>query len=308
MVDNRLYSFIKVVELGSYTKAAKQLSLSQPAVSQQIRQLEELLGVKVFEHAHNKFHLTPQGEIVLKYARQIVTLYGNLEQALRNERAQVRSLNVGITHTVESSAIIEALVSYVKGYEDLNLKIMTDTADKLYAMVKNYELDFAIVEGKINDPGLGFLMLDTDCLVLAVAPDHALAGQSMVSMNQLEKERLILRLPKSNTRDLFEASLESQNLSIGDFNVQLEIDSVSSIKDLVRRGFGVSVLARSACLDEERKKKLSLLTIENLSMVRETNIVYLNSFEHLDLLSGIVKQYHDMQHGVLPQEHSGGEE
>ena len=296
MVDNRLYSLLKIVELGSYTKAAEQLSLSQPAVSQHIRQLEESLHVKIFEHAHNKFRLTREGEIVVKYARQMIALSKNLEQALKNEREQTRSLTIGITHTAESSAIIEALVAYTNRYEGLNLKILTNTADKLYAMLKNYELDFAFIEGQSNDPALGYLMLDTDCLVLAVAPDHPLAGRSMVTVDQLRKEKLILRLPNSNTRNLFEATLKSQSLSIEDFNITLEIDSVASIKDLVRRGFGVSVLAKSACLDEQRKKKLCLLTIENLSMVRETNIVYRKNFEHPELLQGIVEMYNEMQH------------
>ncbi|MBQ9686902.1 MAG: LysR family transcriptional regulator [Oscillospiraceae bacterium] len=295
MVDTRLYSLIKIVETGSYTKAAEQLSLSQPAVSQHIRQLENTLNVKIFEHAHNKFHLTPEGEIVVNYARRMIALYNNLEQALKNERERTRSLTVGITHTAESSAIIEALVAYTDSYEGLNIKILTNTTDKLYSMLKNYELDFAFVEGKINDPALSYIMLDTDCLILAVPPDHALARQTMVTISQLRKEKLILRLPNSNTRNLFAASLESQNLSIDDFNITLEIDSISSIKDLIRRGFGVSVLAKSACLDDQRKKQLALLPIENLSMIRETNIVYLKSYEHPELLHGIVSKYNEMQ-------------
>ena len=296
MVDNRLYSLLKVVELGSYTKAAEQLSLSQPAVSQHIRQLEESLNVKIFEHAHNRFHLTSEGEIVVKYARQMIALEKNLEQALKNERGRTRSLTIGITHTAESSAIIEALVACTNCYEGLNLRILTNTADQLYAMLKNYELDFAFIEGRSSDPDLGYLMLDTDCLVLAVAPDHPLAQKSMITIDQLKREKLLLRLPNSNTRKLFEATLKSQNLAIEDFNITLEIDSVSSIKDLVRRGFGVSVLARSACLDEQRKKKLCLLTIENLSMVRETNIVYRKSFELTGLLQGIVEMYNELLH------------
>ena len=225
----------------------------------------------------------------------MIALYRNMEQTLKNEREQLRSLTIGITHTAESSAIIEALAAYTNKYENLNLRILTNTADQLSTMLKNYELDFAFIEGKSSDPALRYMMLDTDCLVLAVAPEHSLAGQSMVTVSQLMKERLILRLPNSNTRDLFEASLESQNLNINDFNITLEIDSIASIKDLVRRGFGVSVLARSACLDEQRKKKLALLTIENLSMVRETNIVYRKDYEHPELLEGIVRQYNEMQ-------------
>lgn len=294
MVDTRLYSLIKIVETGSYTKAAERLALSQPAVSQHIRQLEETLGVRIFEHSHNKLQLTPEGEIVVNYARRMVALSNNMEQTLKNEREKIRSLTLGITHSAESGAIIEALAAYVNSFEGLNLKILTNTSDNLYSMLRNYELDFAFVEGKINDPAFRYMMLDTDCLILAVPPGHKLARQSMVTIDQLKKERLILRLPNSNTRNLFTASLESQNLSVNDFNVTMEIDSIASIKDLVRRGFGVSVLAKSTCMSELKKEKLAVLTIENLSMVREINIVYLKDYEHTELLHGIVKKYNEM--------------
>lgn len=295
MVDTRLISLVKIVETGSYTKAAEQLALSQPAVSQHVRQLEDFLHVKIFDHSRNKFRLTPEGEIVLKYARRMIALSNNMQQALKSEREQIRSLVIGITHTAESSAILEALASYVDTVADLNMKILTNTTDVLYSMLKNYELDFAFVEGKTGDPSLKYLMLDTDCLVLVVPPDHAMAQESIITIEQLKKEKLILRLPNSNTRSLFAASLASQGLSIDDFNVIMEIDSIASIKDLIRQGFGVSVLAKSACLDELKKGKLAILTIESLSMMREINIVSRKDFEHPELLQGIVRRYNEMQ-------------
>ena len=113
----------------------------------------------------------------------------------------------------------------------------------------------------------------------------------MVTINELKKEKMILRLPDSNTRNLFVSSLESQNMSIDDFNVVLEVNNIATIKDLVRRGFGVSVLAKSACQDELKKKKIAVLPIENLSMMRENNIVYLKNFQHTDMLRDIMKSY-----------------
>ena len=295
MVDNRLYSLIKVVETGSFTKASEQLSLSQPAVSQHIRYIEDVLGVKIFEHSHNSFRLTNEGEIVVKYAYRMIALSNNLEQALKNERGKIRSLTIGITHTAESSAIIEALAAYLDRFKDLSIKILTNTTDQLYAMLRKYELDFAFVDGKINNPRLSYMMLDTDRLVLTVPPSHPLAKQGSVTIDQLKKEKLILRLPDSHTRNLFDSSLESQNLRIDEFNVAIEIDSIASIKDLVRRGLGVSVLAMSACMDEFKKGKLSILNIENMSMVREINIAYQNDFENPEIIQGIVKKYNEMQ-------------
>ena len=231
MVDARLTSLIKIVETGSYTRAAAELSLSQPAVSQHIRQLEDQLGVKLFEHAHNKTTLTAEGEIVVKYARRMAALSHNMRQALKNEREKIRSLTIGITHTAESSTIIEALAAYFNDFEGMNIKVLTFTTDNLYTSLNNYELDFAFVEGKTKDPSLGYMMLDTDSLVLAVPPGHRLASQSMLTIDQLKAERLILRLPNSNTRNLFEAALRSRGLSLDEFNISMEIDSIATIKE-----------------------------------------------------------------------------
>ena len=295
MFDTRLYSLLKVVEVGSYTKAAEQLNLSQPAVSQHIRQLEEMLGVRLFDHAHNRLRLTAEGEIVVKYARRMIALSNNMRQALKTEKEQIRSLTIGITHTAENGSIIEALAAYTNSFSDMNMKIITNTTQPLYTAVKNYELDFAFVEGKSSDPSLGTMMVDTDCLVLAVPPDHALARQSMVTISQLKKEKLILRLPNSNTRTLFEASLESHGLRLEDFNVVMEIDSIATIRQLIRHGFGVSVLAKSACMSEVKKGLLAVLTIESLSMMREISLVYRKDFDHPELLNGIIRKYNEMQ-------------
>lgn len=295
MVDFRLLSLLKVVETGSFTRASFQLGLSQPAVSQHIRQLEEYWNVKIFDHNHNRFTLTPEGDLIVRYAQRMTALTDNLKQALISKKARIRSLTVGITHSAESSAIVEALAAYTSGMDGLNMKILTDTTDNLYAMLRSWELDFAFVEGKTADPALKYIMLDTDFLTVAVPPDHPLAKRGAITIDQLKKERLILRLPGSITRTLFNTALESRGLSPSEFNVAVEIDSIVSIKDLICRGFGISLLARSACLDEIRSGTLAALSIEGMNMVREINIVCARDFEHMDLLSGIVKQYNEMR-------------
>jgi len=295
MVDSRLYSLLKVAEFGNYTRAAEQLSLTQPAVSQHIRSLEEEFKIKIFERVSNKLHITHEGETVLKYAKRILALVSNLRRELNNEKLQLRSLTIGITHTAESNAIAEALAKYANSRGGISLKIITDVAANLYDKLKNYEIDLAVVEGSTNDPDLVYLMLDSDCLVLAVAPEHPLTRKNVVTINDLKKERLILRLPDSGTRNLFVSSLESQNMSISDFNVMMEINNIATIKDLIRRNLGVSVLARSTCLDELKKKKIAALPIEHFSMAREINIVYLRDFEHKSILKDIVRSYSEVK-------------
>ena len=118
-------------------------------------------------------------------------------------------------------------------------------------------------------------------------------AHSHQSIHKLCREKLILRLPDSGTRSLFISALETHNLHLNDFNVVLEIDNIATIKDLIRRGFGVSVLARSACMDELGKKKIVALPIENLTMMREINLVYSRDFDHPELVRDIVRCYNE---------------
>lgn len=145
--------------------------------------------------------------------------------------------------------------------------------------------------GRVSDPSINAVMLDTDYLVCVASNNSPLAKQSMVTLSDLRRERMILRLPDSSTRNLFVSNLESVGLDIGDFNVVLEVDNIATIKDLIRKDMGVSILARSACMDELRKGKLTALPIENLSMVRETNLLYHRDFEHTDILRALTKLY-----------------
>ena len=293
MIDSRLLSVLTVYETGSFTRAAERLSLSQPAVSQHVRQLENELHVHIFERVRGMLRVTREGEIIVKYARRMQALTNNMQEALASERTQVANLTVGITHTAESNFIAETLARYVSLRDGMSIKMITATVSELFEALKNYELDMAIVEGSVSDPRFHSVMLDTDCLVLAVAPEHPLARRTMVTIEELKREKLILRLPDSGTRSLFISALETHNLHLNDFNVVLEIDNIATIKDLIRRGFGVSVLARSACMDELGKKKIVALPIENLTMMREINLVYSRDFDHPELVRDIVRCYNE---------------
>lgn len=282
---------MKIVDTNSFTKAADALALTQPAVSQHIRNLEEELGVKLFIRSHNQLRLTANGEIVDKYARRLLAISNNLIQSLKDEKENVSSLTVGITHSVESSQIVEALAEYSNQSKGLTIKVVTDTVENLHKMIRNFELDFLIINGKLKDSKLNYMTMDTDCLVLAVSPTHRLASQNTVTLEELKKEKLILRLPTSNTISLFDQALNQNNLSVSDFDVVLEMDNIATIKDLIRQNFGVSVLSKSACMDEIRKGKLIGLPIENLSLIRDINIIYPKDYENLQTIQDIVELY-----------------
>ncbi len=294
MLDNRLYTLLAVAETQNFTRAAQLRALTQPAVSHHISQLEKELGVPLISRRRGMNVLTPEGEIVARYARRMRAIGEKMLTELSGAEGRLVRVRVGITHTSESNLIAEALAKYGSENKGIIITIITDNINNLYDSVENYDLDLAIVDGRPRNTPLNSLLLDTDCLVCVMSNNNPLARHAMVTLEDLKREKLILRLPSSGTRMLFESHLMSVNESIDDFEVTLEVDNIATIKDLIRKDLGVSVLARSACMDEIRKGKIVSLPIENLSMIRETRVVYRSDFPHMEVLSGFIRRYQEL--------------
>lgn len=293
MLSTQMETLLSVVEQGSFTRAAEALSLTQPAVSHHIRQLEQDLNIPIFIRGKGALKLTDKGEIAVKYARRLKAMEQKMFLELQNADRHLTSLRVGITHTSESNITTQALAKCSSSHPGLSITITTDTINNLYTMLGNYELDLAFVEGPGVNVGFRSLMLDTDFLVCVMAVNNPLAKNALVTLADLKKQQMILRLPSSATRMLFESALLSINESIDAFNVIIQVDNIATIKDLVRKELGVSILPRSACMDELSKGKLAALPIENLSMVRETRIAYNGDFSHMDIMQEIIREYRE---------------
>lgn len=296
MVDSKLYSLLQVAELGSFTQAAKALSITQPAVSQHIRALEQELNVRIFERQNGRLIVTRPGKEIIKTAKKIVALSRNLRQELQNPQTLLTHLTIGVTPTVEAGPVTEALAKFCSDNDGISLSILTDSVSNLHEKLKTYALGFVITEGRIADAGLRHQLLDNDRVILAVSASHPLAKRDMVTLDELKKERLILRLPKSGIHSLLAAHLANNNLSLKDFNIVLEIDNTTMVKELVRRNFGVSVLPRSVCLSEIRNGSLVALPLEHLDIQREINIVYQEDFDRLDTLRDFMDSYSETLH------------
>ena len=292
MIDSKLLSLLKVAELGSFTQAGIALNLTQPAISQHIHILENELGTKLFKRSGNRLLLSEQGEQAVATAKAIVALYNNLKNDLSGKTRGARQLNIGITHSVESNHLGEVFAKYAAANEGLTIKLVTATQNVLRRELKSYELDLAIVDGAVSDENLISKKLDVDKLVLVTSPSHPLAQKCSVTIDDLKKEKLILRLPGSGTTNMFISSLESKDISPDDFDIILQVNSIATIKDLVCRGYGVSVLAESTCYDEVIKKKLAVMPIENLDMERIISIVYPPNFPYGEFIEEIQRLYH----------------
>lgn len=288
MIDLKIKTLLTVAEEKNFTKAANKLNLTQPAVSHQIKELEDELQEQLFIRKKGDIIPTPIGDIVLNYARKFVAMHNKMIDDIKHNHKI--NIKLGITHTAESNKITEIIGSYLINNPGISVTIITDTTNNLYKMVENYELDLAIVDNKKNIK-LNYLPLDTDYLVCVVNNNSPLAKKKIVTLKELKKENLILRLDSSYTRKLFESTLESINESINSFKVILELDNIETIKDLIRKDIGVSILAKNTCMDEVNRKKLTILPIENLSMIRKNYIIYTDYFNYIHNVKELINHY-----------------
>ena len=293
MLDIRFKTLLSVIEEKNFSKAAEKLSLTQPDVSHHINQLEAEYGVKIISRGKREISLTPEGELIANYAKRMAALESKLLYELKNIDTAAKKIRIGVTHTAESNMFTEIVGYYSLNNPNISIIIITDTTSNLYKMVENYELDLAYVDGMIEDSSLKFFPVDKDDLVCVLSINNPLVSKKSVTLEELKKERLILRLQTSTTRKIFEASLEYNNDSIKNYNVVLEVDNIATIKDLIRKDFGISVLAKSACMDEVNKNKLAILPIEKLQMIRQNYIIYNVYFNHVEIIKDIISIYNN---------------
>lgn len=291
MLDNKLRTLLTLLSVGSYTKTADALHLTQPAVSHQIKQLEQEYGIQIFRKGKKGLNPTPEGEILIKYARRVQALDQGVRQELEDSRRHLRRLSVGITTTLGEYLVSQIFVDYCNEHPEVSINIYSDSLNHLHTMLSLYQLDLIIVEGAIQSESYVNVLLDTDFLCLAVSPLHPFATRTAVTLQELKRERFILRTQSAGTRTLFEEALLRQGENIRDFNIVVETDNITTIKELVSAGLGVTVMAHSACRQEERAGKLSLVPVENMNMPREINIVHRKDFEHAEILRDILAIY-----------------
>lgn len=175
MLDQKLFTLIAVAEEKNFTKAAEKLSLTQPAVSHQIKELEYEFNTQIFIRRKGEVLLTDQCEVILHYAKRFIALNEKLRQKLKDSENRIINLKIGVTHTAESNRTTEIISQFLSNHNDISITLISDKTSNLFTMVDNYELDFAIVDQKLMNK-LHYTELATDYLVCVVNNNSPLVG------------------------------------------------------------------------------------------------------------------------------------
>ncbi len=278
MLSDSMRVFITVADKKNFSKAAKALSLTQPAVSFQIQTLEQYYQTMLFDRVNRHVKLTAAGELLLDYAVHMNNLQAELERNMQQLTGHVKGeLLIGASTTIGEYILPYVVGSFKQDYPDVNVTIQIMNTKDIGNAVGNKTFDLGIIEGPLDlTESMETHKFLEDELVLAMPADHPLAAKGAITLEELKTLPYITREPGSGSRLIFEQALIDADFDIEDLNIVMELGSTTSIKSAIMGGLGISTISKWAIQDLVKTGKVVALNIEGLTLTRNFNIILNN--------------------------------
>lgn len=267
----QLEVFEAIGRLGSFTRAAEELYLTQPTVSMQIKKLTDAVGLPLFEQIGKRVHLTEAGHALYETSRDIFDRWSQLEMKI----ADLKGLKQGhLQLTVVTTAKYftpRLLGGFCLEYPGINASLHVTNRERVLERLADNRDDLYVIGQPPEDVAVECLPFLTNPLVVIAPRGHALAGQKQVPLKRLAAEPFVMREPGSGTRMAFERLLEEHDLKV---SVRMELGSNEAIKQAVATGLGVSVLSRHTLTSDPGGNNLVVLNVQGFPIERKWYIVY----------------------------------
>lgn len=262
--------FIEVADSGKMSSAAEKLFISQPTVSQTIRELEEYYNILLFQRLSKRLHITPEGEKLLIYARTVVNQFDNLEKKifLINNTDKIK---IGATLTVGSCLISDIILNIQEKNSKIEPYAYVNNTRIIEDKLLKSELDIAVVEGEIIDPKLVSIPTIDDYLVLVCSAEHGFANKKRVDLSELEGMDFVMREVGSGTRKLFEDHIEDAGVTI---KTKWETNCPGVMKEAVIKNGCLGVLSIRLVEEEIKNGTMQVIQHSEDPWHRNFSIVY----------------------------------
>ena len=274
MADRRLQVFYTVGKQLSFTKAAELLYMTQPAVTFQVKQLEEHFNTRLFERSHGRISLTPAGELVMGYADRILSLAVELDARVGEMTGQVAGpIMIGASTTIAEYQLPKILGEFKQRYPQVQARLTVANSETIEGKVADHTLDVGLIESPSHDPSLSTYACCDDELVMICAPQHALAGKCVVTPKQLAEQPYVSREQGSGTREVIDQYFRDNGINPDDLHIEMELGSREAIKGAVEAGLGIAILSASTITKEIKLGDLVALRLDP-PLFRELSLVY----------------------------------
>jgi DNA-binding transcriptional LysR family regulator len=270
----RLNIFCKVVELKSFTRASEAVLLSQPTISENIRLLEETFGEKLLDRLGREVQPTPAGRVLYQYARRILQLRDEAQQALRQFRGDLAGTLALGSSTIPGAYLLPSLVeSFQSRHPTIRLCLKIGGSTQIIQDLLHGEVELAVVGALLKDHLLDCEEFFADELVLVVNARHPWAGRVSVAPQELSGQPFILRAGGSGTRLVTAQALKDAGFDPVNLQVVAEMGSTEAVRQCVKAGLGISILSSLAVAEDVRQGALSVVPFQGLTIERPLYLV-----------------------------------
>lgn len=270
MIDTRMETFLTLCSLMNYRRTAEELNMTQPAVTQHIHYLEQQYGCKLFLYDRRTLRMTPEAEMLKKYAENVRYQERKLIEQLSGK--STRSLAIGATKTI-GEYVITGQVSRYLSVPGNCLSVEVDNTEHLLDMLSNGKLDFALIEGFFDRRRFKSLLYRTEPFVGICAGPHPFAGRT-ISLDEIWKENLLLREEGSGTRNILEQLLKERNHSFAEFSRITTLGNFGLMAQVLEKSKGITFAYQAVKVSNDA---LSTFSVEGMNAVREFNYVFLDT-------------------------------
>ena len=279
MLDFRFNTFLTLCKIRNYTKTAEILHITQPAVSQHIKYLEESYGVTLFNYSGKTLTLTEAGKTLYDFALAIQSSSDRVRLMISTPEEINYPITFGTTLTIGEYIMPNLLIKLVSDFPRINITMYVGNTQSLLEKLRDGDIDFAILEGHFDKSNYNSLLFSLANFIGVCSSNHPFAN-SKVSFQDIFNERLILREKGSGTREIFEQILYEHNTTMKSFKQIMEIGNISVIKEIVSKNLGISFLYEEAVKDELASGVFKKINIKDLDVEREFNFVFLKDSLH----------------------------
>lgn len=274
MFDFRLKVFYTVAQRLSFTRAASELFISQPAVTKHIRELEDFYKSPLFERSGNsKVSITPAGMLLLKYAEQILSLSRDLEYDMSMLRDKYSgTLRIGASTTIAQYLLPSLLAGFHKKFRDIRVSMISGNTEEIEQALINKQIEVGFIEGLSKKPQIHYSGYLNDEIVL-VCPSHFHAfKKDTLSIDELTRYPLLMREPGSGTLEVIAHALKPFGLRLNDLNIEMQLGSTEGIKSYLAKSDCLAFISVHAIFKELKHRELRVIDVESLNIERPLQI------------------------------------
>ncbi len=273
--DHKLKIFCTVAEVKSFSKASEIIHLTQPAVSLQIQALEEFYETKLLDRTSNNVTLTPSGEILYRYAKEILSLYADAEKNIGKLTGLAKgSIVIGASSTIGNYLLPKVIADFRKMCPKIKVNITIGNTKKIVELLHSFNIDVGLVEGDVKSQKIVMDSLLEDELYVIVPSGHPWSKNNEISILDLVKEPFIFREEGSGTRQAVEKSLLRHGINPHNMEVSLILGSNEAIKEAVENGMGISIVSQWAVKKETKCGSIKMLGIKEEKVIRDFSLVF----------------------------------